>query len=82
MLAGKTLVVALSVDGNVLHVAALELLDGGLDVLHATLDTHLLGREVGVETGTVPVAGDGLGVERDLGAELLGHAVEEEAGHP
>jgi hypothetical protein len=39
----------------VLHVAALELLDGSLDVLHATFDTHLLGGEVAVEAGTVPV---------------------------
>lgn len=82
MSTGQTLLVALTVDGNVLQVAALELLDGGLNVLHATLLTHLLGREVGVETGTVPVTGHGLGVDRDLGAELLSDAVEEETGEP
>lgn len=82
MAAREALLVALAVDGNVLGVAALELLDGGLDVLHAALLAHLDGREVGVQAGAVPVAGDGLGVERDLGAELLGDAVEEEAGEP
>lgn len=82
MPAGQPLLVTLTVDGNVLLVAALKLLDGGLNVLHATLNTHLLGAEVGVQTGTVPVAGDGLGVERDLGAKLLSNAVQEEAGDP
>ena len=71
--AGKTLLVTLAVDGDVLLVAALELLDGGLNGLHATLGTHLLGGEVAVKTGTVPVTGDGLGVERHLGAEGLGN---------
>lgn len=82
MSAGKTGLVALAVDEDVLLVAALKLLDGSLDVLHATLDTHLLAGEVAVQTGTVPVTRDGLGVDRDLGAKLLGDAVEKEAGHP
>lgn len=80
--AGKALLVTLAVHGNMLGVAALELLDGGLDMLHTALLTHLLGGEVAVKTGTVPVAGNGLGVERDLGTELLGHTVEEEAREP
>jgi hypothetical protein len=33
-----------------------------------------LGGEVAVQTGTVPLTGDRLGVEGDLGAELLGDA--------
>lgn len=82
MAASETLLVALAVDGNVLLVTALELLDGSLNVLHATLNTHLLGGEVGVETGTVPVTGDGLGLNGDLGAELLGNAGQEEASEP
>ena len=82
MTAGETLVVALAVDGDVLLVAGLELLDGILDVLHATLLAHVLGGEVGVEASAVPVTGDGLGVEGDLGAELLRHAVEEETSEP
>lgn len=46
------------------------------------LFTHLLGREVGVETSTVPVARNRLGVDGDLGAELLGNAVQKESGKP
>jgi hypothetical protein len=65
-----------------LGVAALELLDGGLNVLHATLLAHLLGGEVGVQTSTVPVTGHGLGLDRDLGAELLGDTIQQEAGQP
>lgn len=79
---GQTELVALAVLLDVLEVVRLELLDGVLDVLHATLDTHLLGGEVAVEAGTVPVALDGLGVPGDAGTEVLGDASEEEAGSP
>ena len=79
---GQTLLVALSVHGNVLFVALLELLHGGFDVLHSTLIAHFLGGDVGVETGTVPVTRDGLGVEGDLGAKLFGNAAEKETSHP
>jgi hypothetical protein len=79
---GKTEVVVLTIYGDVLHVATLELLDGSLDVLHATLLAHLLGGEVAVQTGTVPVTGTGLGVEGDLSAELFGDSVEEETSDP
>ena len=71
-----------TVDGNVFHVAALELLDSSLDVLHATLDTHLLGGEVAVETSAVPVTGNGLRVDGDLGTEVLSDTAEQVAGHP
>lgn len=46
------------------------------------LFAHLLGGEVGVQAGAVPVAGDGLRVDRDLDAKVLGDAVQEEARHP
>lgn len=65
-----------------LLVAALELLDGGLDVLHATGLAHILAGEVAVQTGSVPVTWDWLRVEGDLGTELLGDAVEEETSTP
>lgn len=42
MTAGETLLVALAVDGNVLLVATLKLLDGGLDMLHTALSAHFL----------------------------------------
>lgn len=80
--AGKTLIIALTIDGNVLLVTGLELLDGVLNVLHATLLAHVLGREVGVEARAVPVTRNGLRVEGDLGAKLFRHAVEEEASEP
>jgi hypothetical protein len=35
-----------------------------------------------VKTGTVPLTGNGLGVEGDDGTELFGDTVEEETGHP
>lgn len=116
MASSKTLLVALSVDGNVLLVSALrgvrqnnsseetkpkamsskstaasgrwasvtclELLDRGLNDLHATLGTHLLGGEVGVETSTVPVTGHGLGVPGDLGTEVLGNTGKQETSQP
>ena len=82
MATSKASLVTLAVDLDVLDVTALKLLDGSLDVLHAALLAHLLGGEVAVETGTVPVTGDRLGVDGDLGAELLGDAVEKEAGEP
>jgi hypothetical protein len=52
--ASQAKVVTLTVDGNVLLVPALKLLDGSLNELHATLLAHLLGGEVGVQTGAVP----------------------------
>lgn len=82
MTAGETLLVALTVDGNVLEVTGLQLLHVGFDDLQTTLLTGRLGGHVAVETGTVPVTGDGLGVERDADTELFGDTVEEETGHP
>jgi len=79
---GETLLVALTVDGNVLNVAGLELLHVGLDHLHTTVGTSSGSGDVGVKTGTVPVTLDGLGLEGDADTELLGDAVEDEAGHP
>ena len=60
----------------------LEVLDGSLDVSHTTLDTHLLGGEVGVHTGTVPVTLHGLGVDGDLDTKVLSNTGEEETGNP
>ena len=67
MLARQALVVVFAVHGNVLEVALLELLDGVLDRGHALAGrAHRLGRVVRVAAGTVPVALEGLGVERGL----------------
>ena len=82
MSAGQTLLIALTVDGNVLLMPSLELLDRSLDVLHATLDTHVMGREVAVKTSSVPVTRDGLGLHRDLHTKLLRNPVKKETSHP
>lgn len=82
VLAGQTELVVLTVLLDTLGVVRLEGLDGLLDVLHATLGTHVLGGEVGVQARAVPWARDGLGVQGDLDAELLSDAGKEETGHP
>jgi hypothetical protein len=79
---GQPELIVLSVDGNVLHMPLGKLLDGLFDGLYATLLTHGLGRVVGVAASTVPVTGEGLGVEGDLDSPLFGDADEQEAGHP
>jgi hypothetical protein len=61
--AGEPALVALAVGGDVLLVPELELLNGGLDDLVATIVPHRLGAVVGVSTSTVPVSRDGLGVK-------------------
>lgn len=74
--------VALSVDNHVFLVTTGKSLHGLFHDLHAAVLAHRLGGDVGVKTRAVPVARDGLGVEGDFDAKLLGHAVEDEAGHP
>ena len=79
---GETKVVVFSVDGNVLVVPLAQFLDGSLDGLHASGFTHRLGAVVGVAASAIPVTLEGLGVERDLDAPLLGNTDEEVASHP
>lgn len=75
MLARHAQLVALAVNLHVEIVPLGELFHGSLDVLHASVLTHLLAGNVGVETGAVPVAGDRFGAEGDFDAEFLGHAM-------
>jgi len=82
MTTSETLLVALTIDGNVLDVAGLKLLHGSLNSLHAALSTGGSSRDVAVETGTVPLALDGLGLEGDADTELLSDAVKDETRHP
>ena len=82
MAAGETEVVVLAVHSDVLVVLLRELLDGGVDRLDATGVAHRLRRVVGVRTGAVPVASQGLRVEGDRDAPLLGYADEEVTSHP
>ncbi len=67
---------------DVLPMSLLELLDGGLDVLDAARFPHLIRRDVGVQAGAVPVALDRFRVEGDLGAKLLGDAMQQEPCQP
>lgn len=82
MLASHAQLVVGAVDGHVLGLAGREFLHGGLNGLHATLSTSLLGGNVGVQTGAVPVTRNGLGGKSDLGTKLLGNAVEDKARNP
>ena len=80
MLARQPLLVARHVLRDVLRVRLRQLLDRGLDRLHAAVLAHRLGREVGVSSGPVPVALDGLGGESADDAHVLAQAVEQPAG--
>lgn len=78
----ETHVVVVTVDGDVLVMALAEALNGSFDGLDAVGFTHGLCGEVGVASGTIPVALEGLGVEGDLDAPLFGNTDEEIPGHP
>lgn len=79
----ETHVVVLAVDGDVLKMTLLKLLDGVLNGGETLAGgTHELGGIVGVATSTVPVTLEGLGVERRLDAPLLTDAEKEETSHP
>ena len=59
-----------------------QLVNGLEDNLFTAGDTHRLSGVVGVTAGAVPVAGNGLRVEGDDDAKVLGDAPQQEAGHP
>src|SRR5690606_38869465 len=82
VLSCETLLILFTIDSNVVKMPGLELLNGSLDVLHATLFPHLLGREVAVETRAVPVTLDRLGMYRHLGTEVFRNTVENKPRHP
>lgn len=82
MATGETHVIVFTIDSNVLVVPVAELLNGRLNILHSSRFSHGLGGVVGVATSAVPVAGERLGVERDLDGPLLSNADEEVASHP
>lgn len=80
--AGKTEGVILTVNSDVLLVAALKLLDSSLDCLHASLLAHLGAGEIAVKTSSVPVSWNWLGVEGDLGTEFLSNTLKKETSNP
>ena len=64
------------------HVTLLKLVHDRFDGLETTFLTHILGRDVGMKTGTVPITWNWLGVEGDDNAEFFRNTVKQEAGHP
>merc|ERR1719210_3231553 len=80
--AGEAPLVARAVDLDVVHVLLLELLDRSHNLSVAAIVSHLLGGVIGVATGPVPIARDGLGVEADIDPLGLTHADQQVPGHP
>ena len=83
MFTGQTLIIVLTVNGNVLEMLLFELFDSILDSGHTlSRRSHSLGRVVGVTTSTVPVSLERLGVERGFDSPLFSDSEQEESGHP
>ena len=78
---GETRLNVVSVTGDVLLDARTQGLAARDDVIPATGRTHLLGREVGVCPGAVPVTLDGLRGKRDVDFVVFGDALEQPARH-
>lgn len=53
-----------------------------VDSLQSSVLPHLLGADVGVAAGAVPVALHGFGIQGGHHPKVLTHAVQQEAGHP
>ena len=85
-LAGKSALVVLALEGivrlDVLLVALAHALDRPLDLGDTAVRARRLRRVVRVGASAVPAALHGLRVQGDHHAELLGHAVQDEAGDP
>src|SRR6056297_402088 len=79
---GQTVLDAGAVVGDVQGSLLAERLAAGFDVLVAAVLAHLLGGEVGVGAGAVPVALGGLGIECRRDAVVLADPVEEPASDP
>ena len=83
MLAGQTLVVVRTIHGDVVHEVLVELRHQRLEVRLATDRAHVLGREVGVHAGAVPVGvAERLAVKLDVDPVGLGQALHEVARDP
>ena len=65
-----------------MFVSHLQLVDSLPDGFDAAVQPHGFRGDVGVASGAVPVAGNGLRVERRHHAKVLADAVEEETRHP
>lgn len=80
--AGEALVVVWAVNGNVFLAEFLEGIHEFEEIFFAAYLAEVLGREIGVHTGTVPVASDWLAVPLDVNLVFLGEAEEKEASDP
>ena len=82
VLARHARLVPLAVHLHMVDMSFLERMHGLLDSLDAAVLAHRRGRHIRMEPRAVPVAGDGLGMERDLDAVHLGDAVQQEPRQP
>ena len=82
MKAGEALVVVRSVYGDVLHAVLIKLSHELIEVFLATFLAELLGREVGMHAGTVPVAFEGLAVVVHIDSILFAETLKEETSNP
>ena len=82
MEAGEAHVVVGSVDGDVLFDVFLECCHELEEVVFSTLVPEVIGGEVGVHAGAVPVSRERFTMPFDIEAVVFAEAKEEEAGHP
>lgn len=79
---GHSVGIAFAVDLDVFRMALLQFLHSLFNVFHTAFFTHLLGGDIRVEAGAVPIARNWLGGEGDFGAEFFGDTVEQPSGNP
>ena len=80
--ARQTLLVVGTIDGDVFFVPFFQRLARRFDHLQATLAARRVGAEVRVCAGAVPIALDGLGMQRRVDAAVFGDPVQQPAGDP
>ena len=82
VLARHAVCISLAVDSNVLNVTLLKLAHHVFNGLEAIVLAHILGGDVGVETGSVPITWNGLWVEGHDNAKFFGDTMEQETSQP
>ena len=70
------------VRSNMMIMSLFQLVNAFSDGVDASRLSHQQRREVGMTSGSVPVSGDRLRVQRGHDAEILANAMKDESGHP